>query len=140
MCYPGAGFEPTSSRLSDQCLSHLSYLVFAEWCCHLISIHFAVKFEIWDFRAEIFIIFISHIEVSTAKFRVLYLQQFGLCSSPWQIRHKVYSPFGISNGRSTKTVHIRPYVGIAKMCLRSSSFFLKNCKQTAEKCKQIFEN
>ena len=31
--------------------------------------------------------------------------------------------FGISNGRSTKTVHIRLYVGKAKMCLRSSSLF-----------------
>ena len=26
------------------------------------------------------------------------------------------------------------------MDLRGGSFFLKNCKQTAEKCKQIFEN
>ena len=26
------------------------------------------------------------------------------------------------------------------MCLRGCSFYLKNCKQTAEKCKQIFEN
>ena len=30
--------------------------------------------------------------------------------------------FGISNGCSTKMVHIWPYVGKAKMCLRSGSF------------------
>ena len=39
-----------------------------------------------------------------------------------------------------KTVHIRPHVGKAKMKmgLRGGRFFLKNCKQTAEKCKQIW--
>ena len=34
---------------------------------------------------------------------------------------------------------LKPYVDKAKMCLRGGRFF-QNCKQTAENCKQIFEN
>ena len=45
-----------------------------------------------------------------------------------------------SKGYDSETKHFWPYVGEAKMCSRGSSFFLKNCKQTAEKSKQIFEN
>ena len=48
--------------------------------------------------------------------------------------------FFISNDCTSKTKHFGPHVGNAKMCLRDGSFFLKNCKQIAEKCKQIFEN
>ena len=47
--------------------------------------------------------------------------------------------FAISNGCSTETVHILPYCDEAKMCLRGGSLF-ENCKQTAEKYKQFFEN
>ena len=35
-------------------------------------------------------------------------------------------------------MHFWHYVGKAKMCLKGGSFF-ENCKQTAEKIKQIFE-
>ena len=34
-------------------------------------------------------------------------------------------------------MHFWPYVGKAKRRLRAVEFFWKNCKQTAEKCKQI---
>ena len=49
-------------------------------------------------------------------------------------------PFGNRNGCSTETVHIGPHVGKAKMHLVSNGFIFENCKQTAEKCEQIFEN
>ena len=44
------------------------------------------------------------------------------------------------NGCRTETEHFRIYGGKAKMCLRGGKFALKNCKQTAENCDQIFDN
>ena len=50
------------------------------------------------------------------------------------------SKLPFSKGFNSETKLFWPHVGKAKMRLRGGSFFLKNCKQTAEKCKQIFEN
>ena len=50
------------------------------------------------------------------------------------------SKFEICFGYNSENKHFWHYVGKAKMGLTAVSFFLKNCKQTAEKCKQIFEN
>ena len=50
------------------------------------------------------------------------------------------SKLPFSKGYNSKTMRFWPYVGKAKMRLRGGSFFFENCKQTAEKCKQIFEN
>ena len=41
-------------------------------------------------------------------------------------------------GRGTDMVHYWLNVGRAKMCLKNGKYF-ENCKQTAERCKQIFE-
>jgi len=45
----------------------------------------------------------------------------------------------VMNGCISEGINIWTHVGKAKMCLRNGSF-LKNCKQTAEKCKQILGN
>ena len=49
------------------------------------------------------------------------------------------SKVATSNGCDSESKHFWPYVGKVKMGLRGKQF-LKNCEQTAEKCKQIFEN
>jgi len=50
------------------------------------------------------------------------------------------SKLPFSKGHNSETKHFWPHIGKVKMHLRGGSFFLKNCKQTAEKCRQIFEN
>ena len=45
----------------------------------------------------------------------------------------------IVNGYKAETKHFWPNIGKAKMCLQGGSSF-KNCKQSAEKCKQNVEN
>ena len=70
---------------------------------------------------------------------VLYLPRkccwFRIANTGWPKSKFTFSIYSIS-----ETKRFWPHVGKAKMCLRGGGFFWKNCKQTAEKCKQIFEN
>ena len=58
----------------------------------------------------------------------LVVSWFPNCATGWP---KSKLPF--SKGYYSETKHFWPHVGKAKMRLRGGSFFLENCKQTAEK-------